>query len=483
VRSLRSRLFLVWVLSLAASVAVGVLMIQLYVRFSDAALGRAEDVVSRACEAVRDAYRYYDADWNGPAPGQGDAAFRRDLGTVLAMALADLPGLRGGVWQTDQGLLASFPTDASALPATAQWRPVVAFAAEQQRDTTRQDDDPTDPFAIAACPLPGPVGGLVAWTARRVPADAGLAQLRLGLGVLLVLVLAIAGWLTWLVGAWSRHVHRIEMALVSHASEALPRIAPTGERELDRIVAALNTASMRLEAARRESAGLAARMAASERMAALGRVAAGVAHEIRNPIAAMRLRAENALAGDDARRRQALDGILGQISRLDRLLSELLAMTQSRPPTLTEVFLPGFLQDCAREHADAAAAAGVALAVNAPDETIRLDAAMIRRALANLLQNALRETPRGGGVTLAASVTDGHPRISVTDTGPGVAADLRDRLFEPFVTGRADGTGLGLAIARELVAAHGGTLTLAPRESGACFVITLPPADTACPSS
>ena len=73
---------------------------------------------------------------------------------------------------------------------------------------------------------------------------------------------------------------------------------------------------------------MSARVAASERLAALGRVAAGIAHEIRNPIAAMRLKAENALAGDDARRRAALHTILGQIARLDRLIAELLAMTQ-----------------------------------------------------------------------------------------------------------------------------------------------------------
>ena len=121
----------------------------------------------------------------------------------------------------------------------------------------------------------------------------------------------------------------------------LPRLAPTGERELDRIVAALNTAGARLAEARQRSEALAARVALSERLAALGRVAAGVAHEIRNPIAAMRLRAENALAGDDARRRAALEAILAQIARLDRLIGELLAMTQRRAPAPETVDLAG----------------------------------------------------------------------------------------------------------------------------------------------
>ncbi|WP_419728611.1 sensor histidine kinase [Lichenicola sp.] len=498
-RSLRARLAVVWVLSALASIALAVLMSQLYAQSASANVANAEDRVAGACDQIRDAWRYYDNGWNGPAPRADDPGFRADLRAVLARALdADDP-IAGGVWLPGHGLLASQPLSLSALPSMSILQAAASSALQQDHDVVEQGLDHGDTVVVAACILSGPVPNLVAWSARRLYAARGLSQLRLGFAVLLGLVLAITGWLTWLVMTWSRHVRQIEAALVGHSASGtggLPRVAATGERELDRIIDALNTASTRLDAARREATTMAARVADGARLAALGRVAAGVAHEIRNPIASMRLRAENALAGDDQRRRKALGSILGQITRLDRLLGELLAMTQSRVPAPEPVDLGDFLRATLRDHEDAAQAAGVALHLEAPEGiTVPFDPALVGRVLANLLENAIRATPTGGQVFVAGQrdVLARQVRISVADDGPGVAPGVRGQLFEPFVTGRADGTGLGLAIARELVTAHGGTLALTdrPAGSGACFTMTLPAeaagASTergaACPSS
>jgi signal transduction histidine kinase len=309
----------------------------------------------------------------------------------------------------------------------------------------------------------------------RIAGAAGWDELRLGLGVLLALVLALSGALTWLVLAWTRHVGRIEAALAGAGDADLPRLPPTGEAELDRIVAALNTAGARLSEARRNAAELSARVAAAERLAALGRVAAGVAHEFRNPIAAMRLKAENALAGDTLRRGAALEAILAQVARLDRLIAELLAMTQRREPVPQQIDVAAFLHAAAEDHRGANAA----ISVDAPNVTATLDPALLRRALDALLDNALRHTPPGGQVTLRARPGKTGLRIEVADCGTGVAPELRETLFEPFVSGRADGTGLGLAIARELAEALGGRLVLAraggaATGEGAVFALELP---------
>jgi signal transduction histidine kinase len=489
VRSLRSRLLVLWLLSLLACAAVGVLLVQLYGQSTTAQTGRAEAEVARACDLIRDRYGFYVTGWRGPVPPLSDAGLRRDLGAVVTLALARQDGVEGGLWQAEAGPLAyAYPTYEGGgrpkmdLPAAEldRIRTVNAQAAGEEQAAARRWDGAAESLLIQACPvIAGPIPDLTAWAMMRVRAAPGTQSLRLGLGVLLALVLASSGWLTRLVLVWSRHVAGIERALAA-GDGAFPVLAPTGERELDRIVAALNDAGQRLAEARRRSESLAARVTAAERLAGLGRVAAGVAHEIRNPLAAMRLRAENALAaGDDARRRSALAGVLDGVARLDALVSELLAMTQRREARPVPTVLGPFLATLADRYSDEAARRGVALDVRCPVEQATLDPEIVGRILDNLVQNALRHAPEGGQVAIAAAEAGERLRVTVADTGPGIAPNLRRSLFEPFVTGRADGTGLGLAIARELAEGHGGRLLLlraggeAPGE-GAVFALDLP---------
>jgi hypothetical protein len=336
-------------------------------------------------------------------------------------------------------------------------------------------DAPSQILLLTACPLPGANPGLTAWTMTRVYtfAGSGYRLLMAGLGVLLFAVLCAAALLTRLAMTWSRHVAAIETALAHDIAE-LPRVPATGERELDRIVTALNDAGARLAAARRRADELARQVATGERLAAIGRVAAGVAHEIRNPIAAMRLRAENALAGDTERKTQALSVILAQIERLDKLLRRLLSMTERERLHRTTVALPGFLQACIAAHAELAGSRGVALRSTAGAASARFDAEQMRSALDNLVLNAIDAAPAGSEIVVAARRDDEQLVLSVRDAGSGPPEAIRERLFEPFVTGRADGTGLGLSIVREVAAAHGGTARLHGCGQGTVFEIVLP---------
>src|SRR5206468_8834533 len=142
------------------------------------------------------------------------------------------------------------------------------------------------------------------------------------------------------------------------------------------------------------------RSAAAERLAAVGRLAAGLAHEIRNPIAAMRLKAENALSVDDeSRLKSALRVILDQVGRLDALLRDLLTMTQRSQPKLVEADVTALLERIAETHAELAASKGVKLGVSSIEGsplTVRLDVDQIRRSLDNLVLNAIQNTPTGG---------------------------------------------------------------------------------------
>jgi hypothetical protein len=152
-------------------------------------------------------------------------------------------------------------------------------------------------------------------------------------------------------------------------------------------------------------------------------------------------------------------------------------MTQAREPKLAEVDLETFLARTAESHRELAAARGISLTVgtgSASSPLPQLDPSQMQRALDNLIINAIQNTPAGGTIAVDAGRRDDRLLLRVADTGPGIAEDLRERLFEPFVTGRADGTGLGLAIVREIARNHHGHVRLARNVGGAVFEIEVP---------
>jgi signal transduction histidine kinase len=329
---------------------------------------------------------------------------------------------------------------------------------------------------LTACPLAGPVPDLTAWAMTRVTPFAGRAykQLMAGLAVLLLTVLAATLFLTRLMITWSRHVARLECEISSDHATQLPELAPTGERELDRIVDALNDARKRLAVAREREALLAGQVVSAQRLAAMGRMSAGVAHEIRNPIAAMRLKAENALAAGGTRQGEALSVILTQIDRLDHLLKRLLNVTEREEVHQESVELAPFLEECRLAHEDVAHARGVTLAADTALESARFDPALLRRALDNLVLNALQAVPPGSTVKLTVSAQGNETVFEVVDYGPGPPPAVTAHLFEPFNSGRSEGTGLGLSIVREIAEVHGGTARFVREDSMSRFQIRLP---------
>ncbi len=300
----------------------------------------------------------------------------------------------------------------------------------------------------------------------------GYDSLKNGLLVLFACAAAAAVLVTRILASWSKHIRSIEQALGVDSLD-LPPLPMSGEQELDRIIAALNQAGERLGEARRQSEQLNRPVATAERLASLGRLAAGLAHEIRNPIAAMRLKAENALA-KGSQHTEALKAIIEQIDRLDRLVGQVLTASGKHCAKPMTVAMTDFLAETIKPYQDLAKAKGVAFRVTGTVEEARLDPGLTRRALDNLITNSIHHTGRGGQVALAAKREAQRIIIEVADTGPGVAAEIVGALFEPFVSGRDGGTGLGLAIAREAIESQGGHLHLVPSEAGALFQIELP---------
>lgn len=481
--SLQSRLLVLLSLLVIAAAAAGLLMLGLFRQSATARVERVNAELARACDAISSSYRFYQSGWKNTGPA-AEATFEAGLPTVVQAALRRQAGVEGGVWDGERGPLAyAYPTYEGSGPKTdlpAAERPRIEainhIAARDERLTSQQYSSASQTLLLTACPLSGPIPNLTAWTMTRVTTFAGraYAQLMTGIAVLLLSVVTAAALLLRLTLSWRNHIATIRTQLAAGDAADMPVLTLTGERELDQIVSALNDALTRLAQARREAETLSAKVATAQRLAAIGRVTAGVAHEIRNPIAAMRLRAENALAKGPERYSEALGSILEQIGRLDRLLRRLLNVTEPERAKLQPVLIAGLLQSCLDELSELARSRQVRLKHSSSVTAAELDPQLMRLALDNLLINAIQASPADGLVEISAHARDGKLVLCVIDEGAGPPPEIRERLFEPFVTGRPDGTGLGLSIVREVAEAHRGSVSFRTTECQTVFEMILP---------
>ncbi|HEY3539081.1 MAG TPA: HAMP domain-containing sensor histidine kinase [Trinickia sp.] len=456
----------------------------------------ARQQAAAACEAV--AARY------SRSISPADSAQNTDLmHSVLDIVLAQAPGIEGGFWASARArasapgrfLAYAFPTYQGSgvkrdVPE-AETPLIVSTlhsAAAAHRTVTNVISSGQDAVIAAACPVSNTTD-VFAWMLNRARPPLGPygEALVATLAAVLAVILVVATALALALRRWKQDLARVETSLATQRDGA--RLSLPGEPDLDRIVAALNRYIERTDVLQRQASDLGSKLAQAERFSVLGKLAAQVAHEIRNPAGAMRLKAENALAGDSSRHRDALQTILEQIGRIETQLSSLLALTQPVSVNVKKTDLAAWLTDVVESHRELAQARGITLmpatelvddrgSAGHIDTAPEFDPEQLRRALDNLLVNALRHAGEGGVVNVHAShecsSDTSHLRIAVSDSGPGVPASQRERIFEPFVTGRPDGSGLGLAVVREVAAAHGGRAWLDDTPKGASFVIEIP---------
>ncbi len=228
------------------------------------------------------------------------------------------------------------------------------------------------------------------------------------------------------------------------------------------------------------------RLVEEEKLAAVGRLASSVAHEIRNPVSLIVSSLAMAREGRGGLSADELEGIVSaEAARLEKLTSDFLLSARQRPPERRPTLLADALEYVASLAAGHAAEAGVTLAVRCPEElTAEIDAFQIHQALLNLVLNAVDAAGRGGAVTVAATplgIGIGEPdggggvRLAVEDDGPAIQDHVVERIFEPFFTTKDTGTGLGLTIARNVARSHGGDLRLDANRAGCVrMVIDLP---------
>lgn len=217
----------------------------------------------------------------------------------------------------------------------------------------------------------------------------------------------------------------------------------------------------------------------NQRLAAMGELAASLAHQLRTPLATALLYAGNlgkADLADEARRRFA-DKTATQLRRLERLIQDVLLFARGESIGRDSIPVADLLQEAAQTLNPLLKERGVRLEVNnhCPDARIIGGRKALFGALVSLLENALQVSAPGMSIRLAAQQGNDEILLSVTDQGPGIAKEMQTRIFEPFFTTRSQGTGLGLPIALGVARAHGGSLIVeSTPPDGARFMLSLP---------
>ncbi len=240
----------------------------------------------------------------------------------------------------------------------------------------------------------------------------------------------------------------------------------------------------------------------SERLAVAGQLAADMAHEIRNPLAAISGSIEmlrDGLSGSavDAEHLRLMEIVLREVERLDRLIADFLAYARPAPAQPAAVDLGPVLDELTGMFEASPASEGVETRVAVPPGTgVRVDPRQLRQLLWNLVLNAAQAMPEGGRLEIAARGLDEPPQgapsadrngaekepvgveISISDTGVGIPPDVLERIFDPFFTTKRGGTGLGLATVHRVVEGNGGSVRAESRVGeGTCFRIRLPAAE------
>ncbi|TLG87653.1 HAMP domain-containing protein, partial [Pseudomonas edaphica] len=253
------------------------------------------------------------------------------------------------------------------------------------------------------------------------------------------------------------------------------RVLVSGGDELAQLSSTFNHMTERLG----ELHHLEAQLRRRDRLHALGEVAMGLAHEIRNPLGIIKtatqlLHRRVDLPDTDKRH---LEYVISEVSRINDLITEFLDFAKPNPPLrvlqaarpVVEEILGFCSPELATHNIDAH------IDDQAPGATIYADAKQLKQACLNLILNAIDAMPEGGRLTLGIRSVDGNTVISIADTGQGIPADMIERIFTPFVTTKASGTGLGLAKVYSIMESHDGSIECASeKDAGATFSLYIP---------
>jgi signal transduction histidine kinase len=539
--SLRTRL------AMLAAFAVLALLVALFVawrlaratetfalRQADASLHSAARDLARALQAHPEGFQTLDEllsstrnrrewshDWGPRGEGRREhdrsqkgerifSSYPNPLARLSALALSRYPQAAGGFYRAADNTLVGYASPDNAgtgnnVEFSAYLASAISTIASQSVDTgtaaSRTIQEGSDRIVIVAYPTltddtadggpafqtnTGSNGIAAVWTIQRLSNLTGVSE-GANLAALIALafsIIAVSGLALTTVMDLRRGVISIEDGLVHLKSDLNRQMPRQRTPELGRIAVAIDQLAAELRANIERQRELERDLRQSERLSALGRLVAGVAHEVRNPLASMKLKIQMARRAKNAPERldDTFRVITEEIERLDMLVRRLLELGRKPALERREFELCGLVRHRALLLSALAASSGVEIVIQKPQEKIEIegDEDRLAQVVDNLMQNALEAMPAGGKLTVtceALSNENGSSlvRLVIEDTGHGISLEDQHRVFEPFYTGRDEGTGLGLAIAREIIEAHGGRITFESHSgNGTRFIVELP---------
>ena len=407
-----------------------------------------------------------DSAWTSLPRGAQDISLR----AISQVTLRSYPGVEGGFAVGSNILGYSYPTHGSGnlkIEVPYAERPEIESEIHQAEGSGKAERllrGGRDIVVIEASAQ----SDHTSWTMKRLSGITDPGEKRrsiLLVGLVIAALVSVIGTLAAVIGL-RRGIADIQTGL-SRLETDFALELPVSGGELGNIARSVN----RVADTRRN---LEAALRRADRLRAVGRMAANMAHEIRNPLNGIRLTMQmlkSRLAAGEIRP-DDLDLVIGEVDRLNSLLSELLAFREAHNPVLEDQrLLPivertvALLQTQARER-------NVEFSIQSDDPGAHgsVDGKQLTQVLTNLLLNALHAVNDHGRIEVTISSV-GALSIDVSDNGPGVSSESKEHLFEPFYTTRADGLGLGLAVSRELVIGMGGTLDYRDGNPGAIFSI------------
>ena len=400
-----------------------------------------------------------------PSPSEPPTDWPRRLTEITARILADYPGVEGGFYLA--GPWGRFT--AHAFPNDPHPPPKAPTPPQGEPPPTTDPPPREKPFIAAQCQASlehGP-GQTIAQVTNIPPSR------------ILVVTEPVGSRRPALVATWTM----TRLISPEQTLEDLHRYQTAVGLALGGIVVSLIltiTLGRNLRAERTQQEKLRAELRRAEHLASLGKMLAGVAHEVRNPLAAIRSTVQLYQRLPPASRDpSALETILNGVDRLNALVSRLLYFARSAHEARHTVDLNAVVQETLSLIRAQAETQGVTLQTELATDLPSVSASMqaLGQVVLNLTINALQAMPKGGTLRCRTRRLEGSPCVElwIADTGPGIATEELPHLFEPFHTTRPEGTGLGLALCREIVQQHGGQIEFDRlADWGAVFRVTLP---------